>query len=402
MAGRTIHGTIWLSDYIYYRDPPPSSPPLFGLHGPTTDERDTIFGYSGNDFMEGGGGADHLDGGTDFLLPGYTNGDTAGYHHSPAAVTVDLRTGTGRGGHAEGDTLVSIESLVGSAYGDWLMGNDIANSLSGNGGNDHLFGYGATDELVGGSGDDWLYGGADADTLNGGADIDTAYYTSSTVGVVANLGEGVGYFGDAEGDTLIEVENLSGSRHDDILLGDRHANRLDGLDGPDRLKGFGGSDTLDGGWGADTLVGGFGNDTYIVDNPGDTITELAGQGTDEVRTWVSYTLAAGADVETFRTHNDDGTVAIDLAGNATGNTVRGNNGSNVINGGGGNDTLTGRGGNDFFRFDTELRADNVDVITDLNEAGNDTIVLDQPDLHRVRQWPARGRTVRHLRAAAGQ
>ena len=170
---------------------------------------------------------------------------------------------------------------------------------------------------------------------------------------------------------------MSAARPDaDILVGDGNPNDLDGHGGTDRLEGPGGDDILDGSAGVDTLVGGMHNDTYIVDETSDTITELAGEGMDEVRASRSYTLRAGVDIETFRTTSDIGTAAIDLAGNAIRNAISGNNGNNVINGGGGNDTLTGLGGEDWFRFDTRLGAGNVDSITDLNVTGNDTIVLD--------------------------
>ena len=192
-------------------------------------------------------------------------------------------------------------------------------------------------------------------------------------------------WGDAEGDELNSIENVTGSAYDDHLWGNDGVNVLRGMDGNDTLRGENGNDhieggdgndLMDGGAGADTMIGGLGNDTYIVDNAGDTVSEAGGQGQDEVRTSVSWTLTAGADVETLRTTSDAGVGAINLTGNASGNVVRGNNGNNVINGGDGDDELTGLGGQDSFLFNTALsEAFNIDVITDFN-VDDDTIVLD--------------------------
>jgi Ca2+-binding RTX toxin-like protein len=44
--------------------------------------------------------------------------------------------------------------------------------------------------------------------------------------------------------------------------------------------------------GADTMNGGLGDDTFIVDNAGDYITELAGQGTDTVISSVTRYLGS--------------------------------------------------------------------------------------------------------------
>jgi Ca2+-binding RTX toxin-like protein len=358
---------------------------------------DHIYGLEGNDWLIGGSGADFLDGGL--------GSDTADYADSQTGVMVSLLTGTGIGGTAQGDTLVSIEHLVGTLYDDIFIGDAHDNWLDGGWhGNDILNGGGGNDTLVGGYGDDLLKGGGGADHISGGFGIDTAAYNESDEGVFVSLMSGTGTGGDAQGDVLINMENLTGSEHDDRLWGDDNANELRGMGGNDSLKGYGGADALwggdghdsllgmdgndtlrgeagndilNGGGGADTMIGGYGNDTYTVDHLWDVVTESGGQGIDEVRTSVSWTLTAGADVETLRTTNDAGLGAINLTGNSSGNVVRGNNGNNVINGGAGNDYLTGLGGQDSFLFNTALdAATNVDVITDFNVA-DDTILLDQ-------------------------
>ena len=102
----------------------------------------TIYGLGGNaqiygqlysDDIYGGAGADYIDGGGAF--------DWAHYDDSPLAVAVSL-VGGGVGGDANGDIFVNIEGLVGSAFNDFLEGNDTPNSLGGLDGNDWLQGEG--------------------------------------------------------------------------------------------------------------------------------------------------------------------------------------------------------------------------------------------------------------------
>ena len=57
--------------------------------------------------------------------------DTAVYSESRAAISVDLATGAGNGGNAQGDRLVSIENVSGSLYDDVIGGDGNANKLSG-------------------------------------------------------------------------------------------------------------------------------------------------------------------------------------------------------------------------------------------------------------------------------
>jgi Ca2+-binding RTX toxin-like protein len=72
---------------------------------------------------------------------------------------------------------------------------------------------------------------------------------------------------------------------------------LAGLAGNDQLTSGSGNDSIDGGVGMDTMIGGDGNDTYAVDNAKDVVTEESGKGTDEIRSTVTFSLAALANIE---------------------------------------------------------------------------------------------------------
>ena len=210
-----------------------------------------------------------------------------------------------------------IENYIAGAGDDVVTGNSAANSLEGRNGNDVLHGL---------EGDDKLYGGAGADMLNGGPGEDYAYYLDSAVGVLVRLhnAQAVKY-GDAEGDTLIDIEHLVGSEHNDILAGDGEDNILEGRNGDDVLYGgpaggddrmYGGSgddrifggkgnDILTGGEGNDYLKGGPGEDTFIVD--GDDMDVLYGGPEQDTFQFFPSNLGGGS----IRDFND-GEDVIDL------------------------------------------------------------------------------------------
>lgn len=241
---------------------------------------DTLRGRAGNDALDGGMGNDRLNGGAggDVLNGGEGNGDTAAYGNSNAGVAVSLAGETASGGDAEGDTLTGIENLAGSSYEDFLEGDAADNRLAGRDGDD---------QLIGGAGDDRLIGGAGADGLNGGSGVDTAVYLASEAGISVFLADGMGSGGDAEGDSLEEIENLVGSRLDDVLSGDAGDNRLAGREGDDVILGGEGNDRLLGELGDDILTGGAGRDVFIFNESfgSDTITDFeAGTGPgDKIR-----------------------------------------------------------------------------------------------------------------------
>ena len=138
---------------------------------------DSLYGHFGDDTLIGGSGWDILDGGPGAdVLDGGLGGDAASYLNSNTRVLVRLHDARAvRHGEAEGDTLISIEHLEGSAYNDILAGDGADNRLWGRDGNDDLYGgpAGGDDRLYGDNGDDRLYGGKGNDTLTGGEGHDT-------------------------------------------------------------------------------------------------------------------------------------------------------------------------------------------------------------------------------------
>ncbi|WP_342240565.1 M10 family metallopeptidase C-terminal domain-containing protein [Inquilinus sp. OTU3971] len=376
-------------------------------------------GWNGDDVLQGGAGADRLDGGGGI--------DTASYAISWVGVTADLSTGTGRGGEAEDDILVSIENLDGSQKADILIGNAGANALKG------------------GDGNDTLRGGGGADRLDGGTGIDTAIYSTGSVGVAVDLSAGTGSGGDAQGDILVSIENLDGSQANDQLTGNADANLLKGLAGADVLRGGVGADRLDGGAGIDTasyytaaggvsvdlgthagsggdaqgdvlisienLTGGQGKDTLagdagvnILQGWGGDDTLRGGTGADRLdggagsdtasyySSWagVSVNLASGAaggaeaqgDILVSIENVGGSQNADTLIGNAGANTLQGWGGNDLLRGGAGKDTLTGGAGADRFVFtasgDSVVGA-NADRITDFSRAQLDKIDLSAID-----------------------
>nr|WP_308494626.1 type I secretion C-terminal target domain-containing protein [Duganella rivi] len=206
------------------------------------------------------------------------------------------------------------------------------------------------DYIEGDSGSNTLNGLAGSDTLAGGAGDDT--YVIDTLGdtIIENAGEGrdlvqvalasAGTYvlaANVENATVTAAANiavnLTGNDLDNALIGNAAANTL---------TGGAGNDTLDGAAGADKLIGGAGDDTYVVDNAGDVVTELAGEGADTVRTTLStLTLAANVEHLVYT-----GAATFAGTGNALNNVISGGDQDDKLDGGAGNDKLLGGLGND--------------------------------------------------------
>ena len=128
--------------------------------GASADQADVLRGLGGNDMLFGGSGNDLLNGGSGAdTLVGGPGSDTADYSSSPAAVMVNLQTGLGSGGDAQGDILNGVENIIGSAFNDTLAGDSGANTLAGGMGADRFVLHGPLEgvdtfgDFSGGEGD---------------------------------------------------------------------------------------------------------------------------------------------------------------------------------------------------------------------------------------------------------
>ncbi|WP_422777777.1 M10 family metallopeptidase C-terminal domain-containing protein [Pseudomonas mediterranea] len=278
-----------------------------------------VTGNAGNNVLVGGAGADTLIGGAGNDTYVVDNvGDVINEDSTLAGEIDTVRSSVswGLGANLENLTLIGNDNING-------LGNALDNVLTGNAGNNVLVGGVGADTLIGGAGNDTYVVDNVGDVISEDStlagEIDTVR-SSVSWGLGANL----------ENLTLTGNDNLNG-------IGNALANVL---------TGNAGNNVLVGGAGQDTLIGGAGDDLYVLDNIGDTVTELADEGHDLVRTAVTYTLSANV---------EDGQLigisAINLVGNAAANSLVGNSADNVLNGLGGADTMEGGAGNDSYVVD---------------------------------------------------
>ena len=348
-----------------------------------SDHDDTLRGNGRNNTIEGGDGADAIN--------GAGGNDTASYISSDAGVKIYLRTEgqfnlQNTGGHAAGDMLTSIENVTGSAFADELWGNADNNALSG------------------GLSNDVLVGGAGADVLDGGAGSDTASYLASNEGVTVSLTTAGSFAlantgGHAEGDKLVDIENLTGSIYDDELRGNDQRNTLDAGAGNDEVYDGAGQDIVNLGAGDDFVRVGGGRDTYNGGDGIDYISYYDATGGVELDLAANTASGSWADNDTIsgfegasgsRTGDDviSGTSGVsvlrgfggvdDLNGRAGADELYGGNGRDTLNGGNGRDDLYGGRGRDFLdggNGDDDLYGGNgTDEFHFDRRDGNDTVM----------------------------
>ena len=347
----------------------------FGNHLVGGAGDDSLRGGAGGDILSGGPGADRMDGGSsttgvddnadtpDVDESKTQHEDWAAYRSAKDnGVTVNLNTGRGTAGDAMGDTLKNIELIWGSKQDDTFIASSGADTIHGDGGSDTVSyeasKHGVTVMLANASGQ-WSAGApnetpATMDMFDEATDdevmnwrVDNAERPDVTpVEADDGLTTTKSY---AEGDMLYSIENVTGSRGNDLITGDIGAGNV-----PNVIKGGGGNDTLNGGSGNDKLHGGAGNDTL------------------GARPVIDGDEAAGIVAEDALTDAGDDM----MYGDAGNDKLYGGDGADTLVGGAGDDDLDGGADNDTFVFGP---GDGSDVITGF-AGGTDGIGGDKIDL----------------------
>jgi Ca2+-binding RTX toxin-like protein len=291
-----------------------------------------IDGNLGNNTLDGGLGADTFSGAA---------GDDV-YVIDDAGDVVIEQSGEGIDEVRSSVSVVLAENvenlLLTGGTSIFGKGNQLNNLIIGNGAANTMEGAAGDDTMVGGSGDD-LYlvtevGDIIVEVANNGRDE-----VRSTVGYVLTE----------------HVENL-------VLQGSASSARGNALD--NFITGNAENNFIDGAAGSDSMAGGAGDDVYIVESTGDRVTETLGQGIDEVRASITYTL-----VDHVENLVLTGTANLSGYGNSLHNAITGNFGENTLDGGVGADTLSGGIGDDLYLIDNAN-----DVIIEVREAGVDQVI----------------------------
>ncbi|RPJ37558.1 MAG: calcium-binding protein, partial [Planctomycetaceae bacterium] len=259
-----------------------------------------------------------------------------------------------------------IENIVGSMGADILVGDAGSNILAGRDGNDMLIGMGGDDVMDGGIGWDM---------------VSYADYSAATGGVAADLRKNDGNDAVVTGgsgsiistDSLIYIEDVTGTPYNDILIGDLLANILIGGGGADKIYGLSGTDTLIGDAGDDELYGGQDSDILIGGAGDDLIDGGAGSDTTSYATYENAVDETGVTVDlsltvaqnTVGAGSDTLTAIENLTGSDYNDTLTGDENDNIFLGGKGNDILIGGGGAgyDMASYVTSTAGVNASLVT---------------------------------------
>src|SRR5262249_7671753 len=235
----------------------------------------------GNNFLNGGAGADTLAGG---LGNDTYSVDSVGDMVIEAA-KAGIDTVKSWISYTLGDNLENL-TLVGSANNS-ATGNAFNNILTGNTGDNFLNGGAGADSMAGGAGNDTYsvdgVGDVVTEAANAGTDTVRSWISYTLCDNLENL-------------TLVGSgnTNATGNTLNNTLTGNAGTNKLAGGDGDDIIIGGAGNDTIDGGVGTDTAVfSGLASDYLVTAGANGAIVVTAINGNDGTDTlsnieWLAF------------------------------------------------------------------------------------------------------------------
>ncbi|WP_298199282.1 FG-GAP-like repeat-containing protein [Novosphingobium sp.] len=301
------------------------------------DGNDTVTGTTSSVRFLGGNGDDRfVSSDAVDIFDGGTGTNTVDYARAGTGITVTLSLVPGGTGTAsDGDQLAFVQNIIGSGSGDEITGDNAANRIEGVNGNDLLIGLGGNDTLLGGEGRDTLIGGAGADLIDGGGDIDMVSYANSAAVTAYLDGVTAGTGGDAQGETLLNVEGVIGSDFGDSLVGSVRSDSLYGGLGNDTLAGGGGGDLIDGGDGIDVVVYSGAQTAITASFASGTLSMTGGFATPDTLTSIEGLVGTQ-----FADSMTGGSIAEHFDGADGNDTASGSAGADTLIGGAGLDTLS--------------------------------------------------------------
>jgi Ca2+-binding RTX toxin-like protein len=329
----------------------------------------TDFEVGGNDYIDGGAGANVLIGGS--------NG--SGLPRELAGVVTPAFAGDQVVGGDSADTIFGDNARIDFDPVEGKDGETVAVLLQ-----SIALAVGGADDLTGGEGGDWLFGGAGGDAIHGGEGGDIVFgdngrivRPAGAIHLVQTTDDSPATGGDdaidsGDGDDIVfggvGGDDIDAGEGDDIVLGDNgllnyvsgdaDATTLDLIESD--LGVAGGNDDLDTGAGDDVVIGGGGDDEInawagrdVVLGDNGRVRNFGGNR-DHVETTDTAASTTGAD--TIDAGADDDVV---LGGG------NGEDGQDHLNGGAGNDIVLGDNG----RLDYLLVADlDLDVVATADPA----------------------------------